>query len=377
MKRVSRFISLILFVVMCLNIMTVSAGALNTEMKIVLNGKALTLSDPIQVKDADNESIVSVSIKDFAECFKAKLRYSQRERLIVLQLGTRLVKLNIGSSYAISSGKKITMPISPYVSNGTVYIPLRSLAAALGADVLYDASEKTLYISTLQSNIPAEVSASIPILMYHAVSDDPWGLKELFVKPSDMEAQIKYLKENGYTTITFEDLPYLDMIEKPVMLTFDDGYDDNYTELFPILKKYNAKATIFVITGSIGGEHMMTDEQIKEMSDSGLVSIQSHTVSHPSMPSLTASKLASELSDSKLALARITGRIPFVLAYPNGEHSDTVIAAMRDHYSYGLKKDGGTFTSGEDPYRIDRTRIARSSSLGSFKSIVAKSYVTK
>ena len=68
--------------------------------------------------------------------------------------------------------------------------------------------------------------------------------------------------------------------EKPVILTFDDGYDDNYTELFPLLQKYNAKATIFVIPKAIGTPHKMTAEQIYELSRSGLVSIQSHTYSH-------------------------------------------------------------------------------------------------
>jgi len=376
MKRVSRFVSLMISVIMCLSVFVVSADAADSEIKIILNGKTLEMSANAQLKDSDEGKIITVSLAEFAETFKAKLRYYNGERLASMQLGGTAAKLYVGRSTAVCGSRKFTMPISPYISGGKMYVPMCSLAEMLGAEVIYDDSGKTMYISSVQGKIPDNVSANIPVLMYHAVSDNPWGLKELFVKTSDMEAQIKYLVENGYTTITFEDLPYIDKIEKPVMLTFDDGYDDNYTDLFPILKKYNAKATIFVITGSIGGSHMMTEEQIKEMSDSGLVSIQSHTVSHPSMPSVTAAKLEKELLDSKLRLTRITGKIPFVLAYPNGEYSDSVISAMKDHYEYGLKKDGGIFTLGENVYKIDRTRISRSSSLGSFKSIVAKSNVT-
>lgn len=376
MKRVSRFISLTMAVLLCLSMIVPGVSAAETEMKIILNGKTLALSESAQMKETKDGNTMMIPLGDFADTFKAKLRYSPVDRQAMLQLGSRLIRIVVGSTVATCAGKKYTLPVAPYMSAGKLYVPLCSLSEMLGAEIMYDNDGKTIYISSVQGEMPDNVRANIPVLMYHAVADNPWGLKELFVKPSDMEAQIKYLTENGYTTITFEDLPYLDMIEKPVMLTFDDGYDDNYTELFPILQKYNAKATIFVITGSIGTKNMMTEEQIKEMSDSGLVSIQSHTVSHPSMPSVPSDKLKSELANSKTVLTRITGKIPFVLAYPNGEYSDSVIAAMKEYYDYGLKKDGGIYTVGESVYKIDRTRIARSSSLSSFKSIVQKSYVT-
>ena len=69
-------------------------------------------------------------------------------------------------------------------------------------------------------------------------------------------------------------------------LTLDDGYEDNYTNLFPLLKKYQAKATISVVTGSIGQPGILTADQIREMSDSGLVEFASHTVTHPHLTSL-------------------------------------------------------------------------------------------
>ena len=91
-----------------------------------------------------------------------------------------------------------------------------------------------------------------------------------------MEEQLRYLVDNGYEPIWFSDLAELEQYEKPVILTFDDGYDDNYTELLPLLRKYNVKATVFMIADAMGMQHKMTEEQVREMADSGLVSIQSH-----------------------------------------------------------------------------------------------------
>ena len=91
---------------------------------------------------------------------------------------------------------------------------------------------------------PAVKGKAIPILMYHAVADVPnTGNTNLFVRPSELEAQLKYIADNGYQTITFEDLENIGGFSKPVMLTFDDGYKCNYENLFPLLKKYGQRAT--------------------------------------------------------------------------------------------------------------------------------------
>ena len=98
--------------------------------------------------------------------------------------------------------------------------------------------------------LPSETGISVPIFMYHAVGNDCWGEESLFVKPEELEKQLQYLSENGYETIFFEDLAHIEQYEKPVMLTFDDGYDDNNTNLLPLLQKYGMKATIFLIAGN-------------------------------------------------------------------------------------------------------------------------------
>ncbi len=220
----------------------------------------------------------------------------------------------------------------------------------------------------LANELPADVK--VPTLMYHAISDDCWGIPSLFVSPAEFENQLNYLKENGYTPIRFEDLNRADQYEKPILLTFDDGYENNYTELFPILKKFHCKVTIFLIMDNIGEKNYLTEEQIREMAESGLVSFQSHTMSHPYLTNLNAEKLQYELLQSKKELAKLLGKEPFVLCYPTGRYSATVTAAVGEHYQYGVLMSGKTYVTGENPLLIFRKYIARDTDLKSFINMI-------
>jgi peptidoglycan/xylan/chitin deacetylase (PgdA/CDA1 family) len=211
----------------------------------------------------------------------------------------------------------------------------------------------------------------VPTLMYHAVADECWSsITQLFVKPAELEKQIQWLLENGYTPIHFEDLGKVDSIEKPILLTFDDGYLDNYTNLFPILKKYNVKATIFMIMGSVGGWNYLTADQIKEMDASGLVSFQSHTMTHEFLSTRTEEQLQTELYQSKLKLARLTGKESFVLCYPTGKYSQKSLEATAEHYQFGLLMSGRTYKTGTNPLKITRKYIARSTTLQEFADMI-------
>ena len=135
-----------------------------------------------------------------------------------------------------------------------------------------------------------EISTQVPILMYHHLSEDVTNSE--MVSPEQFEAQIRALSEAGYTGVSFDELQaYVlrgePLPEKPVVITFDDGYRSNYTLAYPILQKYGMKATIFAVGVSFGTDHYKdTDYAITphfgaaeaaEMTASGLISIQSHT----------------------------------------------------------------------------------------------------
>lgn len=252
-----------------------------------------------------------------------------------------------------------------------IWIPVTAVCELMEISMLDDPDQDSLYCTSIVSDWGWETGVKIPILMYHGVTDDTWGTAELFVSPANMEAQIKYLVENGYDTITFEDWTHLEDFDKPVMLTFDDGYMDNYLELFPILQKYNAKATIFAITVSVDvNDKTMTSEQAKEMMDSGLVSIQSHTFNHPHLSECSPEELHQQMRWSKYAITRMTGYEPFVLCYPYGDSDPEARAIAMEYYKFGLNMNGGLYTTGKDESQITRFYVKRETTLNQFINMI-------
>lgn len=248
------------------------------------------------------------------------------------------------------------------------WLPIRWLSNQFGMNLFWDGAQNAAYLRSPVDKTAIPQGTAVPVLMYHAVAAEPWGIEELFVTPENMRAQLQYLKDNGYDPIFFSDLSHLSDYDKPILLTFDDGYDDNYTQLFPLLREFGVKATIFVITGELGNPCYMTAQQIREMADSGLVEIQSHTVSHQNLSEMDAAAQERELSQSQLELTRITGRIPYVLSYPSGKRNEDTLALAANYYDFGVDMNGGTWMIQEDYYKIDRIYIARADSLDTFHS---------
>lgn len=250
------------------------------------------------------------------------------------------------------------------------WIDIQVLSDALSLRYLSDTENQTMYLSPKIDTAAIPSGRQVPVLMYHAVSDQTWGLEGLFLSPSDMEAQLKYLTENGYDPIFFSDLPHLNQYKKPVILTFDDGYNNNYTDLYPLLQKYNVKATIFVIPSSVGGQYSMTAAQIKEMADSGLVSIQSHTQDHKELASLSADQQKQQFAQSQLAIARMTGRIPSVLSYPSGSYDGNTLSLAPVYFDMAVKSRGGLWTVQNNFFEIDRYPVYRDTGMSSFQTFI-------
>lgn len=179
----------------------------------------------------------------------------------------------------------------------------------------------------------------VPILMYHYVeyvTDKKDTTRQLLnVAPHIFEAQLKSLLSANYTFITAKDLgQILDekrlLPEKPVILTFDDSHRDFYYNVYPLLKKYNVKASMYVITDFLEDSDFLTHAQLKEIVESNLVDIGAHTAHHVSLKGLPASVVEEEVYRSK-SMIEDEFHIKIVsFAYPNGDFDQQSADIVRD-----------------------------------------------
>lgn len=258
-----------------------------------------------------------------------------------------------------------------FVGNREEYwLPVRQTASDAGLWLVWDEEWKTVYLTLSPDTSLIQSGRRVPILMYHEVGDNTWGVSDLFVSPENMRQQLQYLSDNGYEPIFFSDLTHLEDYEKPVLLTFDDGYIGNYTELYPLLQEYNMKATVFISTGLLGKENYLDQDQVREMSDSGLVSIQSHTVSHAVLAELDYDDQQWELKQSLIDIARITGKLPYALAYPTGSYNDSTVELGKKYYCFGVKMNGGKWSTDGGRFTVTRSYVARTTDIGSYAALL-------
>lgn len=231
-------------------------------------------------------------------------------------------------------------------------------------------SPRSMTASMLQdhSNGP-----KILVLNYHKVDNMNISLSVL---PKDFDAQMAYLKENGYHAISPQEL-YAGLTEdaelpdKPVLITFDDGYVDNYIYAYPILKKYGFKGTIFAITSFMGTQpNYITWEQAREMEADGM-SIESHTVTHRSLTELSDAQLQDELVNSKKILEeKLDKKIDFV-AYPTGTYNLHIAGLVRDAgYKAAFTIKYGNVDKASNLYALERVPVFHTEN--TFKSFLER-----
>lgn len=185
---------------------------------------------------------------------------------------------------------------------------------------------------------PKKSDYTVPIFMYHFILDD-YGKntdKQNFVSPKKLEEQLKYIKENGFETVYITEFNDLYKYTKPVALTFDDCFVYFYNNAYPLLKKYNLKASIYIITDYINGENYLTTEQLIEMKSSGLIDIQSHSVTHRMLTTISLNEAREEIINSKLKLKELIQVNSDVFCYPVGDYNNKIVDIVKDNYSFGL-----------------------------------------
>lgn len=258
-----------------------------------------------------------------------------------------------------------------------------SVSSGLTPAVLGEANAPLVAATTPTPAPPATAPLDVPILMYHRVlpelpADQPGG--ELVVTTAAFSAQMGYLKCAGFTPITVQRL--FDVMEgktwlpeNPVVLTFDDGWADQYQNVFPILAQQGFAASFAVISGMVDGEGYMTWAQVKEMSDAGM-EITSHSVNHANFASTEDDQTRAEIIDSKATIEAQIGKTVDVLAYPSGEpfrngspeRQAMVIQTLKDAGYRGALIAQNSYGDQDParPFELNRMRVTGVEELSTF-----------
>lgn len=200
----------------------------------------------------------------------------------------------------------------------------------------------------------------VPVLNYHQVNSS--FASALTMHPLEFERQLKYLADEGYTSITLDQLyeytvHHKELPPKPVLITFDDGYIDNYEVALPLLEKYHMKATLFMISDAIGAPRFVTANQLLDMEQRGF-HIESHTDTHRRLDTLSAEETFKEFTVSKEKLEKILHHPITYMAYPQGFAPQEVERiGPKSQYKMGFTVAPGNIKEGMDVFRLPRQAI--------------------
>lgn len=216
----------------------------------------------------------------------------------------------------------------------------------------------------------------VPILVYHSIDEyNGLGSKELYVTPENFEKQMLYLKNNGYTLLTFERWQDIYKVNKPILITFDDGYKNNLNafKTFQKIKeeRFHPTGTLFVISDYVGTQNRLSKEDLKRMADSGYFSVQSHSAMHPDLTKIN--NYENELIRSKEKIEKITGKPVIALAYPYGNFNKKVVQETKKYYRFGLTTTPGPFKEmgfEDELFLLPRIYIKYSTTLEEFAKLV-------
>jgi peptidoglycan/xylan/chitin deacetylase (PgdA/CDA1 family) len=211
-------------------------------------------------------------------------------------------------------------------------------------------------------------TVQVPILMYHYISAPPPDAgavrRDLSISPAQFEAHLRYLQDQGYTTVSLEEVVMALQVgqplpDRPIVLTFDDGYRDHYDHAFPLLQQYGMTGTFFLITSVIDQGHAgyVTWDQVIEMDAAGM-SMQPHGYTHDDLKGRSRDYLIWQMLGSKEAIEARTGKPVRFFCYPAGRYDAQGINVLRElDYWAAVTTHFGAEHRSDDLFELKRLRI--------------------
>ncbi len=343
----------------------------------------------------NNNNLLMLPLRQTFEALGYTVRW--QDGTTGLQRGSQTVMLFDGEEYYLAGEQLQPLRVLPRKVNGSIYISecflqevasLRSQSREIGSS-----SYKLVYSTEPQTDGSAvsfsvqgvlfdpyeyarEAVLDVPILMYHMI-DDParysgiGHYEKYLVHPEQFRDQLRWLRDNGYEAVTLLDLHAhrvngKPLREKPVIITFDDGYACVYHNALPELLRYDMTGTVFVCSGWLTGDRHLSPEMLRTLHEKGL-EIGSHSVTHANLLELTPPEAAWEIVQSRIELEAVLGSRPDFFSYPYGAFRAEIINLVRESgYLGAVTASGGENSCPQDLYRLGRIFIAYQDDLDSF-----------
>ena len=259
-----------------------------------------------------------------------------------------------------------------------LYIKLSDLEDDFNLGKLSDTENGRDYYCISASKWSPARNLKIPVIYYYGLKDEDNYYSSNYIAIEDLEEQLSYIADYGFNTMWFEDLRYVVDTEDSLIIAFDEADADIYSEVFPIASRYNIKFTVFTASALIGTEDKLTETEIEEMSDSGLVSFQIRPENDIVLGQHSESTQKSEIQNSILAITRITKKIPIAIAFPGGTATDTTEKIAASYVKFGVvgaSSSGKAYDTSKSSMGIKGIPASRYTDIDEFSTAISESYI--
>ncbi len=332
------------------------------------------------IKIAGTEGPDYIKLTELASFFGSQMSRDASGKVFSLVAGSEKLVFYPGELAFTVGSRTVSFSAAPVLCNNgnDLYVPVEDVLSALYPAKSLNSVTGAVAFSDFDPNFVVQKGRQIPIISYYNVGPgegpDFRLLHHDSIIPEEFSAQMKYIHDNGFTTMTFEDLANLENVERPVMLTFDGCFEDVYNIAWPVMKQYNIKATLFVWPDYIGQSSRLTEHQLKELASSDLISVQAAMESYTMLDYLSKEELSAIVSKAKSYVNTLSGRDPLAFAYSVGSINTMAKEYCASQFRFCVRRSSERpyDTSKDDGSVIYRYTIVRETPLEVFSLWLSK-----